>query len=114
MRIRDWSSDVCSSDLPPAAEAAEEKPKRKRAPRRRKVAAEAAPEETTALDAPEPPPADMPAAEASPAEPEPSPTEIPAPQRSEERRVGKERVSPTRPAMSPDHYNKNRNQVKRD
>src|SRR3546814_15784523 len=90
MRISDWSSDVCSSDLDTAATAANDEP----------AATETAP------SSPTPAPATTAAAPAKPAiaNPEAKPsTQVskpvaskPAVRRSEERRVGKECVSTCR------------------
>src|SRR3546814_13305969 len=80
IRISDWSSDVCSSDLPPANWSPNlAKARRKRKARRRNAAPIACPCALQATDS--------------------TPS---ASSRSEERRVGKEGVSKGRSRWSPD------------
>src|SRR3546814_11909444 len=102
MRISDWSSDVCSSDLPVAEPAP--------------ASAAAAEEEELLLSpAAEMPAESTPASQPPEAEAAPQPPTRPAPRvatggtlfermsRSEERRVGKECVSTCRSRWSPYH-----------
>src|SRR3546814_11947114 len=95
MRISDWSSDVCSSDLKAAAEAKAAEEARlaaeAKAAEEARLAAEAQAAEEARL-----------AAEAKAAE-----EARLAAERSEERRVGKECVSTCRSRWSPYHYKKN-------
>src|SRR3546814_13177660 len=81
MRISDWSSDVCSSDLTPA-----DQPPRQGYP-------DAYPGGVYPPDG------------SGTAQPEPPPVQQPPERRSEERRVGKECVSTCRSRWSPYHYN---------
>src|SRR3546814_11389075 len=86
MRISDWSSDVCSSDLAPAAKAAMD------------VLLGTAAVLDSKLQAPEPEPSVL---------VPPHPLAEMEKTRSEERRVGKECVSTGRSRWSPSHENKN-------
>src|SRR3546814_11312575 len=88
MRISDWSSDVCSSDLGPV---------RRRWPARPKTARKAGATK----------PENLLAASPSSRSPETRPGRyLQAGDRSEERRVGKECVSTCRSRWSPYHYKK--------
>src|SRR3546814_12892014 len=98
MRISDWSSDVCSSDLP-FAHVAERQPARTmtRGPAWQRAMATS----NTVTRAPAP-------SERGPA----ASVGAKARSRSEERRVGKECVSTCRSRWSPDHYKKNKQETK--
>src|SRR3546814_12971153 len=104
MRISDWSSDVCSSDLKAVRRGYvvlrgcvavicpgplhQGPPRRDSQPGRRRHSAPRAPLTDVRLFRPD---------------------RSPRPERSEERRVGKECVSTCRSGWSPDHYKKKRN-----
>src|SRR3546814_11655228 len=94
MRISDWSSDVCSSDLSPARIPGRPalRPVRRRGPRRRSTGACPAPPWKRGGAQP---------GGGGSAELRPRGAE-----RSEERRVGKECVSTCRSRCSPSHYKK--------
>src|SRR3546814_9099223 len=96
MRISDWSSDVCSSDLVSAATAYHEAIEAMRWARSLLASGRAAP-------------SDIAIATASPAAYD---DHFLALRRSEERRVGKECVSTCRSRWSPSHSNKNKHTSK--
>src|SRR3546814_14432969 len=105
MRISDWSSDVCSSDL--KIRIADTVVKTAVQPSIERAQLSAPP--ALASAAPPAPPATSPPAESpSPAASEKPATPQATPNRPEERRVGKECVSPVRSRWSPDHKKKNK------
>src|SRR3546814_14763330 len=95
MRISDWSSDVCSSDLRYRTD-----PRRWVDPMRPGSSSPAAASARTALRAGSQKARDLP-------EPVEVASTVCRPDRSEERRVGKECVSTCRSRWSPYHYKKN-------